>query len=256
MTLPIELLPLTNIILIAFIALMLIYGYFRGFLLQVYGLIVFIVVSIVSWLLAPPLAKVFPLMSHTEAFNVIPRIGPLFQETLNTILWFILIVVALMVASLFFKPLLKGITKLPIIKTVNRILGLLLGGLKAVVALLLLMLILGSGFVYNGQKFIDGSLLGQLKPVSASVITAVADKLDSTGLVSKIMLAQPFTDEEVVTLNAWLADQGVATAVVPILSKVLRLEPIPPAELAVLVQWMRDNGISEEDLQNFLDHHQ
>lgn len=253
MTLPSSLLPTVNIAILVLLVLMLLYGYFKGFLLQVFNLVMFIAVCFVSWMIAPGMAKTIPLMRSNEQFNVIPIIGPIFQQTINTILWFILIVVALMVISLFFKPVIKGIGKLPIIKTVNHILGLLLGGLKAFIILILVMLILEAGWITNGRDFVNGSYLSLLKPVSHAVVSTFSSRLDPSGFIARIMTGSEFTPDEVLTLNAWLADKGVPSDVVPILSKVLRLEAINPTQLNTLVDWMRLNGISEEDLQNFLD---
>lgn len=256
MTLPSSLLPTFNIVIFAFIALMLIYGFFKGFLLQVFNLLMLIAVCFVSWMISPGMAKTFPLMQANEQFNVIPVIGPIFQQTINTILWFILIVFVLMIFSLFFKPVIKGIGKLPIIKTVNRILGLLLSGLKAFIILVLVMLILDSGWISNGRDFIDGSILSSLKPVSHAVVSTFTSRLDPSGFVSRIMTGSEFNEDEVLSLNAWLVEKGIPTDVAPILSKVLRLETVNAIELSELIDWMRLNGISEEDLQNFLDHAQ
>jgi len=254
MTIPVSFLPYVNIFLIAFIVLMLLYGFFKGFLLQLFSILIFIAISIVSWLIAPSVAKVFPLMASNDSFNVLPIIGPFFQQTINTILWFIIIVFGLMVISLFFKPVLKGIGKLPIIKTVNQILGMLLAGLKAFVALVVLMLILGSGLFRNGQTVINNSILSQLKPVTFTIVSAISNKLDPSGLISKVMTGQEFTPDEVVSLNAWLTTEGIPTAIVPVLSKVLRLQPVNSVEITTLIDWMRANGISEADLQKFLEH--
>ncbi len=253
MTLPSSLLPTVNIALLVFIVLMLLYGYFKGFLLQVFNMVMFIAVCFVSWMIAPMMAKTIPLMRSNEQFNVIPIIGPIFQQTINTILWFILIVAVLMIISLFFKPVIKGIGKLPIIKTVNHILGLLLGGLKAFIILVLAMLILEAGWITNGRDFVNGSYLSVLKPVTHAVVSTFSSRLDPSGFIARIMTGSEFTPDEVLTLNAWLADKDIPSDVVPILSKVLRLEAINPTDLNTLVEWMRLNGISEEDLQNFLD---
>lgn len=256
MTLPSTLLPTMNIAILVFIGLMLVYGFFKGFLLQVFNLVMFLAVCFVSWMIAPGMAKTIPLMRANEQFNVIPIIGPIFQQTINTILWFILIVVALMVFSLFFKPVIKSIGKLPIIKTVNHILGFLLGGLKAFLILVLVMLILESGFISNGRDFVDGSVLSSLKPVSHAVVSSFTSRLDPSGFIARIMTGAEFTSDEVISLNTWLSEKGIPSNVVPILSKVLRLEAINPTELNIFVDWMRLNGISEEDLQNFLENAQ
>jgi hypothetical protein len=256
MTLPVSMLPTFNFGIIVFIILMLIYGFFRGFLLQVFSIVMFIAVCFVSWIIAPVLAKAVPIMGSTEQFNVLPVIGPIFQLTINTIFWFIIIVFGLMVLSLFFKPVLKGIGKLPILKIVNRILGLGLAAFKAFIVLILLSMLLGSGFFTNGQTFIDSTILSQIKPVSEMAVTIVTKQFDSTGIVSKIMTGQKFTDEEIVVLDNWLILKGVPTDIAPILSRVLRLEAISPASVSKLIAWMRENGISEADIQNFLDHSQ
>ena len=254
MTLPLSLLNYFNLILIGFIAVMLIYGFFRGFLLQVFSIVMFIAVCFVSWMLAPVLAQALPIVGNTAQFNVLPVIGPIFQATINTIFWFIIIVFALMVLSLFFKPVLKGIGKLPILKTVNRILGLGLAAMKAFLILILVSMILSSGLFTNGQTFVDQSLLNQIKPVTEITLNAFTKQFDSTGLVAKIMTGQKFTPDETIVLENWLSSKEIPSEVVPVLSKLLRLQAISSQEMNTLLDWMRQNGISETDIQKFTEH--
>ena len=204
-------------------------------------------------MIAPALAKAIPLMQANEQFNVIPIIGPLFQDSINTIFWFIIIVVGLMILSLFFKPVLKGIGKIPIIKTVNRILGLLLAGLKAAVVLILVTLLLNSGFFTNGKALVNESYLGQLSPITQSVVDSISAKFDPSGLVGKIMTGSEFSVDDTIALELWLSEKNVPDPIVPILSKLLRLKPLSASEMTSLVDWMKANGISEEDIAKFME---
>jgi uncharacterized membrane protein required for colicin V production len=253
MTLPASIFQYLNIAIIVFVVLMLLYGYFKGFLLQIFSILLFIAITFVSWMIAPALAKAIPLMQANEQFNIIPIIGPLFQQSINTIFWFIIIVVGLMILSLFFKPVLKGIGKIPIIKTVNRILGLLLAGLKAAVVLVLLTLLLNSGLFTNGKALVSQSYLGQLMPITQSMVDGLSAKFDPTGLVGKIMTGSEFDADETIVLENWLSEKNVPDPIVPILSKLLRLKPISASEMTSLVEWMKANGISDEDIAKFME---
>jgi uncharacterized membrane protein required for colicin V production len=253
MTLPVNLFQYADAAIIVFIALMLIYGYFKGFLLQIFSILIFIAVVLVSWMIAPILAKALPLMQASEQFNVIPLIGPIFQNTINTIFWFIIIVFGLMVLSFFFKPVLKGIGKIPVVKQVNRVLGLLLGGIKAVVILILVTLLIGSGLFANGKDLIDQSLLGKVSPAAQWAVVSIASRFDSTGFVAKIMTGQEFSEEDVVLFDAWLTSKKVPVEIVPILSKLLRLKPIDSTQMSTLLEWLRENGLSEEDIARFME---
>ena len=253
MTLPASIFQYMNIAILVFVGLMLIYGYFKGFLLQIFSILIFIAVAFVSWLIAPALAKAVPLMQANEQFNVIPIIGPLFQDSINTIFWFIIIVVGLMILSLFFKPVLKGIGKIPIIKTVNRVLGLLLAGLKAAVVLILVALLFNSGLFTNGKALVTQSYLGQLMPVTQSMVDSLSAKFDPSGLVGKIMTGSEFSVDDTIALENWLSEKKVPDPIVPILSKLLRLKPLSGTEMTTLVDWMRANGISEEDITKFME---
>ncbi len=256
MTLPVNIFQYVNAAILIFVALMLIYGYFKGFLLQIFSILLFIAVVFVSWMIAPVLAKALPLMQTSEQFNVIPVIGPIFQNTINTIFWFIIIVFGLMILSFFFKPVLKGIGKIPLVKQVNRLLGLLLGGIKAVVVLILVTLLIGSGLFTNGKDLIEQSFLGKVSPAAEWTIVSISSRFDSTGLVAKIMTAQEFSQEDVIVLDAWLTSKKIPADIVPILSKLLRLKPIDASQMSTLLQWMRDNGISEEDIDHFMERFQ
>lgn len=253
MTLPSGIFQYADIAILIFIILMLIMGYFKGFLLQLFNMLIFIAVVFVSWMLAPVLAKTLPLMQANEQFNLIPLIGPIFQVTINTILWFILIVIGLMMLGFFFRPVLKGIGKLPIIKQINQLLGVVLAGIKTIIILTILTLLLSSGLFTNGKDLIQQSWLSQLKPMTQLAITSISSSFDSTGLIAKIMTAQEFSDADTVVLENWLSSKNVPTEVVPSLSKLLRLKPIDSSEMSLLLTWMRENGISEVNIAKFME---
>lgn len=253
MTLPTNLFPAVNIMILIFIFLMLVWGYFKGFLLQIFSILIFIAVVFVSWMIAPALAKALPLMQANEQFNIIPIIGPMFQLSINTILWFIIIVFGLMVLSFFFRPVLKGIGKLPILKPVNRILGLGLAGIKAFIILIIVTLVLNGGFFTNGKAMVDQSFLSQVQPLSLIVVEAVSVKFDPSGVVAKIMTGQEFSEVDTLVLNNWLMAKKIPTDVVPVLSKVLRLQSINATEMGILITWMRESGISEADITEFME---
>jgi len=253
MTLPASMFQYIDSAIVIFVVLMLIYGYFKGFLLQIFSILIFIAVMFVSWMIAPALAKAVPLMQANQQFNVIPIIGPFFQDSINTILWFIIIVVGLMVLSLFFKPVLKGIGKLPIIKTVNRLLGLFLGLLKAAIVLILITLLFNSGLFNNGKDLVTQSYLGQLMPVTQMMVDSFSAKFDSSGLLGKIITGSKFSAEDTVVLENWLSEKEIPLSIVPILSKLLRLQPISASEMTSFIDWMRANGISEADITKFME---
>jgi len=253
MTIPSTLFPYINMMIFIFLFIMLVWGYFKGFLLQIFSILIFIAVVFVSWMIAPALAKALPLMQANEQFNILPIIGPMFQQSINTILWFIIIVFGLMVTSFFFRPVLKGIGKLPIIKIVNRILGLVLAGIKAVVILIIVTLILNAGIFTNGKDVVNQSVLSQVQPVSTFVVQAISAKFDPSGVMAKIMTGQEFSVEDTIVLNAWLKSKNIPDDVIPVLSKVLRLKSVNATEMGVLLSWMRENGISEADITQFME---
>lgn len=117
-----------DIIFIAFLVIMAIFGYMRGFITRLYDFISFIFVLYISFYFSKPLShmvNIYPEVADNQAIQMT-------TELLNQVIVFIGLLIALFIVNkiigLLIKPLLKGIVhKFSLTKFVDKTLGMILG---------------------------------------------------------------------------------------------------------------------------------
>ena len=207
MHIPEQLINFMNPVLMGVLFMFLGYGYFRGFLLQVYGLFNTIVKLIIAYLFAPLLAHVFTLYSpHINRMNNV-LVHTIFTEKINTILWFFIIFVTLSVVLLVLKPLLKGFEQIPILKTVNKITGAALGLIKYVIFIVVLMMVLASPLIPNGRDAIDQSWLLEVETHAPTIMNKVYAYAFSHPAFQRFMAGEVLSERDKQALETWLQQQ-------------------------------------------------
>ncbi len=252
MTLDASLFPLVNLILIALVVLMVIWGYFKGFLLQLLSFTVWVTIFLMSWLLAPVLAQVLPILTPDAAVAQLPIIGPLITTAVNAVIWFVIIVVVMLLLSLLLKPVLIAVGKIPILKELNHALGMLFALLKTALLLAALTLLLESSLFTNGSDLVQSGILRVVSPVTASISAQISTRVDPDGVLAKMLDGQPYSTEDTVQLDTWLSERGLETELVSPVSKLIRRSALSSEDLVILKTWLEANGFSNEAIEDLL----
>jgi uncharacterized membrane protein required for colicin V production len=252
MTLDTNWFPLFNLFLIAFAVLMVIWGYFKGFLLQLLSFTVWVTVFLLSWLIAPVLAQILPLINPDHGLAQLPLIGPMVVIAVNAVLWFVTIVVVMLLLSLLLRPVLKAVGKIPILKELNHALGMVFALLKAVMVLTMLTLLLQTPLFTNGKTLVDSSLLRLVMPVTTSVSTQIQREIDPDGVITKMLDAKPYSTQDSANLDAWLTKQGLDDELIVPVSKLIRRTALSTEDVGTLKTWLEANGFSESDIEDLL----
>ena len=252
MTLDPSLFPLLNLILIAFIALMVIWGYFKGFLLQLLSFTVWVTIFLVSWLLAPVLAQLVPILTPAAAVAQLPLIGPLITTAVNAVIWFVIIVVIMLLLSLLLKPVLKAVGKIPILKELNHALGMLFALLKAALLMAALTLLLETSLFTNGSDLVQSGILRVVSPVTASISTQLSTRVDPDGVLAKMLDGEPYSTDDTIRLETWLEARGLESQLITPVSKLIRRSALSSEDLSVLKTWLEANGFTHEAIEDLL----
>ena len=157
--------------------------YRKGFLLSLLDILGFILALVVAYLFSSHLARMMPLLRGEDVIAQFPMIGLLIFYQVNTIVWFFILFVVISLILLLLRPALKSVNKIPLVGTVNQLLGAALEGLKALFFLWLLSLLLSTPLFSNGQALVETSLLNVYQtlaiesPFSAGLNTDIIYKL-------------------------------------------------------------------------------
>lgn len=156
-----------NGIIIVITLLFLYLAYQKGFMRQVLDLLSLIASYFISGIMCSKLAELFPLYKPDKDLEMFSTFT---NSIVNSILWFILLIIAFRIIYYILLAITKGATKIKTLSFINKFLGLGLGIVKMVLVLIVLTLFLQLPFVENGKQFID---TGVLRYVNEYILTMI-----------------------------------------------------------------------------------
>ncbi len=205
---------LINPIIIGFLLVVAFLGYKSGLLLQVFGLLNVVIKIIVAWIFAPIVARVFVLYNPDLGMLNESALDELLAQQVNTVLWFVIIYVGLSVLFLLVKPLLKTAGKLPLVKTVNQMLGFLFGLVKGVVYLLIVVFLLSTPLFVNGREAVEQSYLSNIEESAPLAFDAFSDWASSSPALARLMAGELLSEEDTQAIEEWLIKQELEADVI------------------------------------------
>lgn len=198
---------LIQMISIIFLIGMMVFGYRKGLLMKLVSLVSFIVIIMIAKILAPYLAFI-PLFPKAWLPLSSTEVGSFLFKQVNIMIWFIFIIIILKLSMLIIKPFMKMISKIPIISIVNKILGMLLGLLEAILILFIVVIICKTPLVENGEEYVT---TGVLSPING-IIEGNADVKENDVVwtaLQKIAKKEVLTSQEKIELHKWMLAQGM-----------------------------------------------
>lgn len=150
-----------DIFVISLMLFCIIKGAIDGFLYELINVLFLFVALFAAWLISPICANNLPLFdikTENELLDLIADVSNL-NAVVNNILWFIILVFAILIIFLVIRPLLKKICKIPLFGNFNRILGGLLGVIYGFILVLLFTVFLMLPIFKNGKQAKDNTIL-------------------------------------------------------------------------------------------------
>lgn len=209
MNFPLEWMIFVNIGLIASLLLLVFIGYKSGLLLQLFSLVALIAKIIIASMFSPVLAENIVLYTpnYGELDNTV--LADFITKQINTVIWFFILYIVLTILFAFLRPLIKGIGKLPIIGFINRWLGAVFGFIKWGLYTLILILILQTPLIANGNQVISDSWLTHIKKQTPFLFEQLQQVSLANPAISRIFSGELLTQEDIEAIVEWILEQSL-----------------------------------------------
>lgn len=196
-----------NIGIVVFVAFLIFNGLRKGFVLQVVDLLSLLIALVVAFLFAPTMATAFSIINVEKGGNVIDLLT---NQFMNMAIWFVLLVIGIKLVLLLIRPLIKFVTKLPLVHSVNKVLGAIFGFLVSLIWIVILTTFLSTPVFRNGKDVIENTILQPLGEVAEITSTFLKNQLAQSKIVKNwvedLMQQDP---EDQAKIVEWLIENKI-----------------------------------------------
>jgi uncharacterized membrane protein required for colicin V production len=197
-------------ILIVWLVLTVFIGYKRGFLIQLYNLLAIFAAVLFAWVLSEPFAKVFTIFRPEFDFFNQPAIEDLILIKINTAVWFVILYIAISLLIMLGRPLVKAVGKIPGLKTINSMFGAVFSLIGWYVTVLILILLLSTPLVTNGQTVIEESALNDIKQYSTIFFDYANQRIEENVAIQRLLSGESLSLSDSASIRDWLLSQGIS----------------------------------------------
>ena len=149
-------------------------AYKHGFVYEMLNLLLSVASVAIGWFASPVLADQLTLIQPESFEDVLLRSLTPF---LNIGLWFLIIVLVFRLVLTFIVPLFKGVSTVPVIGTLNRLMGLFAGALNATIWVILLAMFLALPVIPHGREIRSQSVLQPIASFSNQLLSEVSSRI-------------------------------------------------------------------------------
>lgn len=250
MTFPLTFIPYINIVLLIVVVLFTWRAFKKGFLILFLETVSLLTALILAGLLAKPLAQALPLYFVDEVLLSLPLIGELFSIQINTFIWFILLFISISFILWLLRPIFHVISKIPILKGINHVLGLVFGLIQALVIIWIFSLILLTPLVKNGQEVVQNSAMKYYDIITKTIVINTDFKEMS---ILKVLSNGSLNDVDRENIVNWLEDSGVISPEKEVVYKILVREQLSIQDIDVLKSWLNEYQIEQKKIDDILE---
>jgi len=212
MSIPVFIIPYINIIIIVFLLFFVIMGFNKGLLYQTFSLLATATSIFLSWFFAPVMASTFEVYPALWCPFANTPVADIFYVKMNTLSWHVILFIGCSLAFMLLKPLAKAITYMPIVNSVNRILGVVVGLIPGLLILVLTAYFLATPLVANGKDVIDKTFFKQISSISTNVVGLLDEPFKVEKALQKLTNDPlSLTTDDVQLLWEWLISEKVDT---------------------------------------------
>lgn len=169
-----------NIAIVCIYVLFIVLGYIKGFLYELIGLLYTIASVIISWIVAPIFASLYPIINISDLSKEISIISKFFDinSLINTAIYFIICFLVLKLVHVLITLILKLFNKIPVLGTTNKILGGLFGIVNATLVTIALSLLLSLPIFSNGNYIKEKTYFKLVSNLTSEAINLIVDNID------------------------------------------------------------------------------
>lgn len=209
MLFPIDKVIFINAAIIVLFIWALIYGYKKGFLILLLGLLGTIVSLFIAYLFSAPVAERFPLFALQQVVSTNQTIQDFFANRFNQLIWFFIIFIFLKIFTMVLRPIIRAITTIPGVKQLNSLGGLISSVFLYYLQLLLVCFLLTFPLIKNGNEVISESWLNPIQASSTAVFAVIRQPFEDNIVIQKILSGQTLTTTDLAQLQSLLEKAGV-----------------------------------------------
>lgn len=169
-----------NIFIVLLYIAFIVFGYLKGFIFELVSLIYTAASLFIAWLISPVLANLHPILKLSDIYKeemIITKIVNI-DQIMNTFIYFVLVFVALKIAYIVISLIVKSLNKVPVLGTVNKLLGAILGIVNATLVTLVISILFTLPLFKNGQEVRKNTALCYVDKYSNALISFVVDNLN------------------------------------------------------------------------------
>jgi uncharacterized membrane protein required for colicin V production len=252
-TLPLNTAFWLNWILVVLILLALLQGYARGFVRQLFDLVIFVVSLLGAWFLAFRLGDLLPLLSRNLEIFDHPIWGTFLHNLFNSIVWFVLVLVALTIGlEILLKPIVRMVRERSELRIIDRIMGSVFSFLRTVLWFLLGMVLILSPLITNGRMVMERTLLTPLVPLADTLQTEALKLMGLPQIFREDTLKEDVIADNAKMIAEWLVENGIAEEFSGFIEKGLKQETFTEDDLEKAQAFILENDITQDELIDFL----
>ncbi len=209
-TFPNEYIVYLNAVLVVFLIFMIFRGYKKGMLLQVVGLVSTFVSLVIAWIFADVFVGVYRFVSYDG--TSITKVDTFLSKEANKLIWFLILFILIRILMMVLTPIAALISKLPLIKQVNSVLGGLFSVVSFFIYTILIVYFLTLPIVKNGQTIIDNTFLEPIQSTVVPVLSFVDDVVEDNLALQSLIDNRGLSLEQKQSLIDLLSDNGFSQA--------------------------------------------
>ena len=203
---PFSFLEYTNFLILTWFIIAIYRGYKRGLILQVVDLATTLVSLFAAWILSPVFQNVYHFFGSSNTGFV--EIAQLIGLQANRLVWFVILFVLIRIVLMIIRPLAAAISKMPLIRQVNSWVGLAFAVFYFAIKIVILVALLGTPMVKNGNAVVERSLLKPIQDVSQPVLDSLVNVISRNEALQSVLFKQELTPEQAISLTKWLQKNG------------------------------------------------
>jgi hypothetical protein len=129
---------------------------------------------------------------------------------INTAVWFVILYIAISLLIMLGRPLVKAVGKIPGLKTINSMFGAVFSLIGWYVTVLILILLLSTPLVTNGQTVIEELALNDIKQYSTIFFDYANQRIEENVAIQRLLSGESLSLSDSVSIRDWLLSQGIS----------------------------------------------
>lgn len=214
---PQEFIIYLNALLVLLFVFVLYRGYKRGMLLQVVGLVSTFVSMIIAWIFSDVFLEVFQFVTYSK--TGITAMDQYVNMNANRLIWFVVLFILIRLLMMVLTPVAAAISKLPLIKQVNSVMGGVFSVVTFFIYTILIIFFLSLPIVTNGDAIVENTFLRPIKQAVVPTFSFLENMIEENDAIQSL-----------------ISNRGLSMS-----------------QKQSIIDLLQDNGFTQDEIKEFLD---